>query len=617
MPWQPVVAVVCATVLVAGGLLLWRRRWKRRIRERFAEYRERVAQLSQTLDALKERHKLLPYTDADFATPMTGQTATLYQAAQEALERHRRCWLDLMNAWEKAETLLAEESWWGAAKHREADQLLAAAGLKQAIDAVQRDCAAPLDRLEQAHEEAAAQMAAAEQRTPRLAARLSDVEKVGLPVDPYRPELTAISNLVNQARTPLQSDPIAALELLQQASQRAEQWEQWIATILQLRQQAEEALQKLEEASSAMNRRRNEGFRFCEPDADPRALLDEGWRQRQTALGALERGETSAAAEAVAAAFRAADDANGAVNRTVEAKQSCAAACALRADDRRRLEGAVRQGQRQREELERDFAADSWREVREHVERARSLLDRTEAAMDEAASLASPEAQHYLRAATVVERARGQRAEAEALLTAVARRLEDLVAMRRKRRDELSELRRRVDRLAESLQRSGADRVRSNERCREAVRLVGEAADLAERPRADWRRIEEMVEEIGKLTTEAERLAQEDFQLARQAADEIEDARRECQTARGFRRLGIGADTASAERLVDEAQRQLDAQDYEAAIRLAARAEQEARQALAEAQRRASQQEAELDEQRRREAAVAKVAGSGEDRIAG
>jgi hypothetical protein len=596
--------VVAVAVPLAAILIAWRVVWKRRVREKFAEYREQVTHLSQTLDALQERHKLLPHIDEDFQTPMAGRTLALYQEAEAALVEYRRGWLDLMSVWEKAQSLIEQESFFGVSRYREAERSLAAAGVEMALEAVEKRCREPLDRLEQAHEQAAAELAEAEERSPRLTGRLAEIEQAGLPMEPYRTELAALEDLTAQARDFGRNDPIAALECLAKERRRAAEWNQWVDEILRLRREADEALEQLEVSSSLMNQRRGEGYLLSEPESDPRTPLDEGWRQRQAALEALERGDAKLAAEGISQAVACADEAKQFVERTVAARQSCEQAFVARSVERRRLDDALRQGEARRRELEREFARDSWREVGDHVSRARSLFDQTEAALDEAASLAAPGVQHYLRAAGLVEQCEKERQEAHSLLSAVERRLTELVEIRRKRRDELAELRRRVDRLADTLHRSAADRVRANERCREADRLVRDALDQAEQPRADWPRIETLLKEIARLAEEGERLAQEDFQLARQAADEIAEAEREMQTARGFHRLGITADVSACDRLLDDARRKLHAQEYEDAIRLAARAEKEARQAVAEADRRAVQKQSEIEEEQRRAAAM-------------
>jgi hypothetical protein len=361
-----------------------------------------------------------------------------------------------------------------------------------------------------------------------------------------------------------------------------------------------------------MNQRRLAGFLFCEPGSDPKPFLEDGWRYQQAARDAVETGQVDPANSALALAVKAAEDAQGAVEKTVKAKARCEEAFARRSAATRRCDDAARLAQQRQQELERDFAPDSWRDVSANQQNARSLLSSADAALDEATSLAAPHVQHYQRAATLAEQAEKQRADSLPLLAAIERRLNELVELRRRCRDELDGLRRRVDSLAESLRRSLADRPRVNELCGETVRLILDLRTEADRARTDWPRIEIRLKEIAKNLEEAERLAQEDARLAQQASDEVAKGQREIQQAQGFSRLGFSADLSACRHSLDEAQRRLAAQEYEEAIRLAGRAGQEARQAVAEAERRASEKQAQLDHERRqREAQAASAQAAG------
>jgi hypothetical protein len=602
-------AAVGVVALLVAGWLAWRLQWKKGVRRRFAQYRENVTHLSETLDALKERHKLLPFTDPDFNEPMAGQTEALYRSAQAALEEYRQRWLALMDAWERAKTLVEAESWIGAGRYKEAERLIRGAGVEQELESVRLRCAEPLDRLEQAHEESQKQLGEADDRGGKLPHRIAEVERADLPADPYRPELAAIGSLVETARGLCSNDPIGALESLQQARQRADAWEQWIVRVLQLRKQADEALEKLEQTSTSMNQRRNEGFIFCEPGADPKPLLDEGWRQRESALEALQSGEAERASAAVSQSFKAAEDTKATIEKTVQAKAKCDEAFARRGADRRRSDEAARLAQQRRAELDLEFAADSWREVAGALQTAGSLWSNADASLEEAASLAASHVQHYCRAAELVAQGDKQRMEALGQAAAVERRLNELVDLRRRCREQLDALRRRIDAIDDSLRRSTADRARANERARDAARACADLRNEADRPRPDWPRIEPRLAEISKIADEAERLAQEDSRLAQQAADAIAQAQRQIEQARNFSRLGFTPDLAPSWRSLDEANRRVQHHEYEEAIRLAGAAEHESRQALAEAERRANEKQAQLDQERRQREAEAMQQG--------
>jgi chromosome segregation ATPase len=497
-----------------------------------------------------------------------------------------------MDAWEKAQALIEKESFLGAGRFREAEKLLAAAAVDKELEAIRQRCAEPLDRLEQAHEQAQTELAAAEELAPKLAARLPEVEKAELSSAPYRPELEAMGALVEQARGLAQSDPIGALETLEQSRQRADAWQKWIDTVLDLRRKADEALERLEQASTAMNRRRSEGFLLTEPGSDPKPFLETGWEQQQSALQALDAGQTEPADKAVAAAFQAADSAQQAVEKTVRAKARCEEAFARRSAELRRADDAARLAQQRGAELERDFAPESWRDVSANLQNALSLISGATASLNQAALLTAAHVQHYQKAAGLVDQAEQQQSQAHTLLAAIERRLNELTELRRRCRDEWDALRRRSDTLSDILRRSFADRAQTNDRCREAIRLLTEWRSEAERSRADWQRLETRLKEVAKAVQDAEQRAQEDERLSRQAADALAAAQRQVQQSQAFSRHGFSADLASAQRTLDDAQRRLQAQNYEDAVRLANRAEQEARQALADAERRANERQA-------------------------
>jgi hypothetical protein len=304
-------------------------------------------------------------------------------------------------------------------------------------------------------------------------------------------------------------------------------------------------------------------------------------------------------------AVQAAEQAQQAVEKTVLAKARCEEAFARRSAELRRGDDAARLAQQRSLELEREFAPESWREVSANLQNALVLLSGATASLDEAALLTAAHVQHYHRAAGLADQAEQQRNQAHALFGGLEGRLNELVELRRRCREEWDALRRRSDNLADSLRRTSSDRPKTNDRCREAARLLADLRSEAERPRADWSRQEKRLKEIAKAVDEAERLAQEDQRLSQQANDALAAAGRQVQQSQGFSRHGFSADLTSARRTLDDAQRRLQSQDYEEAIRLANRAEQEARQALADAERRANERQAQLDQERRQHEAQA------------
>src|SRR5439155_25105876 len=95
--------VIAVAALTAGGMWLLHVYTLGAARKELEGYKAQVMTLSDKIDALKERHKLLPYVDKDFAVPMAGETLAAYNAVIRDLERHRGEWLKLMDVWEQAQ----------------------------------------------------------------------------------------------------------------------------------------------------------------------------------------------------------------------------------------------------------------------------------------------------------------------------------------------------------------------------------------------------------------------------------------------------------------------------------------------------------------------------------
>src|SRR5438067_842148 len=119
-------------------------------RKELVAYKDQVVALSDKIDALKERHKILPYYDKDFVVPMSGETLAAYIEVADRLERHRQEWLKLMDAWEASQALLQSEWFLGNGRARSARRKLHEAAAPAEFRSLLKDCEAPLDQIEQA-----------------------------------------------------------------------------------------------------------------------------------------------------------------------------------------------------------------------------------------------------------------------------------------------------------------------------------------------------------------------------------------------------------------------------------------------------------------------------------
>ena len=154
---------------------------------RIKEVRSRATDVMDHLDALKERLKLLPTTDPDFRTPMSGETEALYATLQQAVGKLWDRWLQVM------ESLDRRRSWPSASPRRSRGRhcttprpCWSRRGRSRRSRRVSKSCSADMDRLNQAHEAARAEREAAGGAIAKLDERIQGLGKLGLPVDPYQ-----------------------------------------------------------------------------------------------------------------------------------------------------------------------------------------------------------------------------------------------------------------------------------------------------------------------------------------------------------------------------------------------------------------------------------------------
>src|SRR5262245_23136261 len=114
--------------IFAGVALLFLFAWlrhgwtKKRVTARFEEFQEKVMDLRQRVEAVKERHKLLPVSDKDFKTPMTGATLAVYNLVQEDVKRLMDSWLERMDVWDKVQLLVGTEKFLRVGHLKEAER---------------------------------------------------------------------------------------------------------------------------------------------------------------------------------------------------------------------------------------------------------------------------------------------------------------------------------------------------------------------------------------------------------------------------------------------------------------------------------------------------------------
>ena len=77
-------------------------------------YREQATKMMERLDALKERHKMLPVIDGDFQEPMAGATLELYQSVEDRSRQLWDRWLQIMERLDQAQLCAGNSRAWAS-----------------------------------------------------------------------------------------------------------------------------------------------------------------------------------------------------------------------------------------------------------------------------------------------------------------------------------------------------------------------------------------------------------------------------------------------------------------------------------------------------------------------
>jgi uncharacterized membrane protein YgcG len=604
------ISILGFVALSGTSLRLFHSYRRRNVLEQLKSFKSQVVELSDLLDALKDRHKQLPVADPDFQSPMTGDTLARYQSAQDALGRYRERWLNLMDAWDRAQAEIDAEAPFGTRRLQAAAIVLREAAVPPEMDAIRHDCAEPLDRLERAHEEAASIQAAVDKENSRLTEQLAEVESAQLSVVPYQADLETSRQLAARAKSIVVADPLGAQAILNRLKDQLGRMNDRLKAVLQRSHEAEEALTRLQSAGDLATAQRAAGFLLCEPEGNPDPLLAAGRDLEQHAIQALNQGDAVIAGQNLIRAFALAERAVQAVKQQAQAKSYCGNEIPARRKETARLRDAINQARTHSEELERGFAPESWRTVAGNVKTVAEFVADFEARVAETAKLTTDDVQHFVRAAGLLTDIQNQQKEANLLLAGVGARLKELVVLREMVQSQLGDVRRRAVQVGELLRANTEDRPRSNQRYQAAVRSLDETAHDATLARPDWEKVRGRLDEVRSGFDAAEKLAREDIRLAEQATAEIAEAEREIRRARSFYKLGFSANVAPAEGQLQQARQQMPSQAYEQAVQLAAAARQSARLAYDSAVRQAEQRQMELDQERQRQEARRRQAES-------
>ena len=582
----PLAVASLAGLGALGALAVqWSRpaRRTREAREKLSDFKSEVVALSDLLDAEQERHRMLPHSDPDFLTPMEGRTRSAYDGVQSALHRYRERWLELMDVWEKADETIQAERTLGAAKAEEAIRMLDAAGAKPPLDDVARECRAPLDELEQAHEKARAMAGDLDGLITATGQRLEAIQKRGRSAASFRGPLAEVGHALELSRAELERDPLSARARMEEARGVLDTASGRIDLFDASDDRRRQAALQADDLEQRVQAKRAEGWLLTEPGADPSIHVDKARKHLEVAVQLLDAGEIEAATKHVEEAERGFAEGVALLESVVAAKARVAELLPGAITRLEALAGRRDATKRTLEHLAEAYAPGSWSDVADNPVKADEGLSRARAMIAEAQDAARPERQHYFRAMALVEEAVRQEDWVDGCQTAVGERRGELDALRASLPNRCTDVGQRIGTLARRLESQATDRVRANEQCREADRLVEVAKRGLAVQRPDLPKAGQVIDAAETAVVSAETLADDDERLARQAFNGIETADHELRKVAGWYAEGVKPDVRSGLAALENAKGLLTRQRYEDAIRAAAEAQRLSREALAEA----------------------------------
>jgi hypothetical protein len=522
-------AVIVAAIL--GLVWMAHRRARGQLDHRIKEIRSRATDVMDHLDALKERLKLLPATDPDFRIPMAGETLALYDRVQGAVGRLWDRWLQVMDTLERAQKVaLGITSPFKKKALNDAEAMLEQKGAFEEIDAGAQECAADMDRLNQAHEAARSALEAVAGSKPKIDAQVESIGKLGLPIAPYQSEATAIGAETDRARELIPADPIGARSLLEALRARGEGFIGRAERVAGLVQEARNVASALEGLRRQAAEHRSKGLRLDEDGGNPDPSLAQADQAHAAAVSDLRGGDPDAAAKELDTARSMVDRAKGTIEQVRAAREYCRREQPERERATGRLRAALPQAEADHRRLEHEFAATSWESAARYLDQVRASLPTFDRLAADAAASATDESQKYLAGARMLRQLAQQQQAALRLMSGLGEQLNALSAVRdecRRRRGELEALGRRV----EGYFRQYDPRIgrMAREQLEEATRGREQVTAGFDDPRPDWPAVRQALAQAMEGYAIAQSQAEADVRSHQQAADEYGRARGELE----------------------------------------------------------------------------------------
>lgn len=535
--WALAASLAVIVAIVFGLVWLGRRRVNGTVARKLKGVKGQAVQAMDRLDALKERHKLLPASASGFTRPMSGETLERYNAVKVKLDTLWDRWLQVMDKIDKAQKLVGLGGDFGLSnqKSRQAEEILTKEIKFPEIEAEAQQCSAELDRLEKAHDETRDAIRALADLRASMRAGVENVGKAGLPTDPYQPEAAAVEELAAQADALAAADPIGSETIVAKAKAQVEGQIERSNEVLVQRDRSRTIERSLKEVERAAASHRSKGFKLQEEGGNPDPLIVEGVRRHGLGLAALRAGDPKAAKSELAEADARAKQAQQVLDVVVQSKALCRREGPARDRETARLRDAFGEARNYRDELQRDFASASWQGVARNLDQAKALLDTFDRKSAEADAEGSDAKQNYLLGAKLFEELGRQQQIALRLMAGLGEQVNILVAIRQ----EVQELNRQLesaDRKVATLLEQNSEVVSPQAQglFDSARRAAAEVTDKLADRRPDWPAIRDSLKQLLEEYGIAETRAEADLTAYQSFVAEVDKSKREASRVGAF-----------------------------------------------------------------------------------
>ena len=318
-----VASLLAVGLIVAALIWLARHRTRNTVESKIKQYKKNAVDVMDRLDALKARLKKLPVEDPDFKEPISGETLAVYQKIEGNLTGLWDRWLEVMDALDKAQALAKKDTALGTEKLKEAEKLVSDSKVFEQIEVEAQKCAASMDQLNQAHENArsAADVVAVSQR--EILTGVEKVEKEGLPSVPYKPEIDGIAAQAAQAKAILTPDPIGARQTLDKAQERALALRDRVHQVLDRYAEGRRISAALTALGQQVANLRKSGLRLDEDGGNPDHPIGQTFQTLEALRKAVHDGDPQAALEHLQAAQALLDQSRQMLDGVLKAKDLC------------------------------------------------------------------------------------------------------------------------------------------------------------------------------------------------------------------------------------------------------------------------------------------------------